>query len=282
MKLNVSGGHSMRSLHISSIVALLVTLSTQARAQELVGDEQRLIELVNAARAEAGLGELQPDTQLAAVARSHSSDMAENQFFSHVSPTNGDVTHRLNTAHVRYRNAGENIALDSSVDTAHQAFMNSPAHRANVLNPDFTNIGVGVVRVGDRVMVTEAFTRAHDAGPAGATAAPSPPQTAAASGSDPQAADVAPDAAQPSPEEPTLEEPSALPSPFDLLERIVGTVEEQLPANPQAQAQSRPETAPRAERPADPEPGIWIVSQDGTWHHVDVSSDALLDLLRAL
>jgi hypothetical protein len=207
--------------------------------------------------------------------------MADNEYFSHESPTTGDVAHRLRAASIPYRNAGENIALDASVDNAHRAFMNSPAHRANVLNPDFTNLGIGVVQVGERVMVTEAFTRTRtrtQPGDAQTPAIAAPASSAPTATEDRRPRDEAVPPTPPASPAPEQEEPSTLVSPFDLLGRMVGAIEEQLPSS--APSQSGP--AARDTRPANPAPGIWIVSEDGTWHRVDLDADDLLRLMSVL
>lgn len=255
----------MKNRITTVILALAVSIAPAAHAQDLSADEQHLVALINAARAEAGLGELQADPHLSSVARAHSQDMAENHFFSHVSPTSGDVGHRLTAAGVPYRAAGENIALDASVDDAHLAFMNSSAHRANVLNPDYTTVGIGVVRVGERVMVTEAFTRQHATQQAQAPAPEPTPQATPE-----PAADVAPEPPVAAPVE-----PSALLSPFELLSRVVGALD--APADEPASPQPAPE--PRVTQPERREPGLWIVDEDGTMRRVELDAGALLRLL---
>ena len=76
----------------------------------LSSDEQRLIDLVNQERAKAGLSPLQVDMDLVRVAKVKSHDMAEHNYFSHVSPTYGTVYNMLDQEGVFYTRAGENIA----------------------------------------------------------------------------------------------------------------------------------------------------------------------------
>jgi uncharacterized protein YkwD len=104
-----------------------------------------MLDLVNAARAEAKLDPLVADDALAAVARAHAADMDANHYFGHVSPTTGDVGDRLRRAKVRWSGFGENLAAGVSAEEMHRGLMGSPGHRANILEPRFTHVGIGVV-----------------------------------------------------------------------------------------------------------------------------------------
>ena len=120
--------------------------------------ESDLVRLVNAERAAAGLGPLAVDAELAAVGRTHSEEMFRLGYFAHDSPVTGGPDDRLDAAEVRYLVSGENLAYAPSVRVAHEGLMNSPGHRANILNPGFTRVGVGVVRSERRgLMVSQEF-----------------------------------------------------------------------------------------------------------------------------
>jgi uncharacterized protein YkwD len=108
-------------------------------------DESKMINLVNQDRASNGLPALTFDGSLRAGAIAHSQDMSENNYFSHTSPTQGDFTARIRASGVKYTSAGENIAQYGSVEAAEAGFMNSPGHRANILNTGFTRVGIGIV-----------------------------------------------------------------------------------------------------------------------------------------
>jgi uncharacterized YkwD family protein len=107
--------------------------------------EQQMISLVNKDRAANGLPALRFDAGLRAGALKHSQDMSANNYFSHTSPTYGSFSARIKASGVSYRTAGENIALYNNVEKAQAALMNSEGHRANILNPSFTRIGIGIV-----------------------------------------------------------------------------------------------------------------------------------------
>ncbi|MFZ5632641.1 MAG: CAP domain-containing protein [Bacillota bacterium] len=116
--------------------------------QGLSADEQKMLDLVNAARAEAGLRPLQADMALVKLARLKAQDMIKNNYFSHTSPTYGSPFDMMKGAGVTYRYAGENLAGAPAVDIAHTNLMKSPGHRANILKPNFTKSGIGVVNGG--------------------------------------------------------------------------------------------------------------------------------------
>lgn len=113
------------------------------------GFEQQVVELVNQERAKAGLKPLTYDAQLSQVARLKSQDMRDKNYFSHTSPTYGSPFDMMRNYGVSYRTAGENIAAGQSTPAqVVQAWMNSPGHRANILNSQYTHIGVGYAQGG--------------------------------------------------------------------------------------------------------------------------------------
>jgi uncharacterized protein YkwD len=71
--------------------------------------------------------------------------MWERQYFGHISPEGRDIGDRLNAAGIGYSLAGENLALAPTVTTAQNGLMNSEGHRANILEPKFKKIGIGVI-----------------------------------------------------------------------------------------------------------------------------------------
>ncbi|SMB93507.1 uncharacterized protein, YkwD family [Thermanaeromonas toyohensis ToBE] len=106
--------------------------------------EQRVVELVNAERLKAGLTPLQVDLDLSRVARLKAEDMRDKNYFSHNSPTYGSFIEMLRRFGIPYRTAGENIAAGyRSPEAVVAAWMASPGHKSNILNPTFTRLGVG-------------------------------------------------------------------------------------------------------------------------------------------
>lgn len=112
--------------------------------------EQEVIRLVNEIRRENGLKALTYDWELARVARYKSQDMKDNGYFSHFSPTYGTPFQRIRNFVLSFRSAGENIAKGNATpQMVVNGWMNSSGHRANILNANFTHIGVGYVSGGN-------------------------------------------------------------------------------------------------------------------------------------
>lgn len=107
--------------------------------------EAGMLVLVNEERVKRGLRALKADPQLRAVARRHSNDMFNRGYFSHISPEGLSPFDRMASGHVTFLLAGENLALAQTLKIAHTGLMNSPGHRANILNPGFGRLGIGVL-----------------------------------------------------------------------------------------------------------------------------------------
>lgn len=106
--------------------------------------ERQVIELTNVQRRNNGLSELQAHTELSNVARKKSADMQQNNYFSHTSPTYGSPFDMIRDFGISYTAAAENIAQGQPTpEQVVDAWMNSEGHRQNILNGDFTHIGVG-------------------------------------------------------------------------------------------------------------------------------------------
>lgn len=112
-------------------------------ATSLTADEQNMVDMVNQQRAAAGLKPLTVDLRLVAVARAKANDMQTNHYFDHTSPTYGSPWAMMQLVGLKVQWAGENIGGNVSVSGAMSAWMQSPGHRANILDPKFTHIGVG-------------------------------------------------------------------------------------------------------------------------------------------
>ncbi len=120
--------------------------------------ESKMLSLVNEERAKQGLRPLAADPELTNVARAHSQDMFARGYFAHISPEGKSPFDRMDEAHVQYSTAGENLALAHSLSIAHNGLMNSPGHRANILNPAFGRVGIGILDGGFYgLMVSQEF-----------------------------------------------------------------------------------------------------------------------------
>lgn len=103
----------------------------------------QVVDLTNAERRDAGCGSLRTDPQLTAAAQGHSEDMAERGYFDHESRDGRDFVDRAR-AEGHEQPGGENIAAGQRTAAAVvAAWMDSPGHRRNILDCDFSTIGVG-------------------------------------------------------------------------------------------------------------------------------------------
>ncbi|AKF10104.1 CAP domain-containing protein [Sandaracinus amylolyticus] len=105
----------------------------------------QLLEQLNRTRAEVGLPPLQEDPRLDEIALAHSQDMLEHDFLGHVSPRTGSAADRVSRGGIRSGLVLENIGRGYSASEIHRGLMDSPGHRANLVNPDATHVGIGVV-----------------------------------------------------------------------------------------------------------------------------------------
>jgi uncharacterized protein YkwD len=124
--------------------------------------EYQLLQLSNRERSVAGGGQdLVLDESLSDVARRYSEQMRDLGFFSHVSPEGKTLRQRLEAAGIGYTRAGENIAQVTHVGNpglvAHDLLMDSERHRANILDPEFRLVGIGVIGSGDTFWITQVF-----------------------------------------------------------------------------------------------------------------------------
>ena len=127
--------------------------------------EQRVYELINQTRAENGLKKLFWDEEVARVARLHSTNMANFNFFSHVGIDGKRVDGRadsmgLSNWHLIGENIAYNAGFENPVDRAIYGWMNSPGHRENILRENWkeTGIGIAVSREG-RYYITQVFLK---------------------------------------------------------------------------------------------------------------------------
>ncbi|MFJ4569477.1 CAP domain-containing protein [Streptomyces caelestis] len=110
----------------------------------LAGVAAAVTDLTNRERARAGLPPLAADPLLTAAAQAHSADMVSRAFYSHTAPGGSQPWDRAATAGSTRRSIGENIACGQrSPAEVVEGWMNSPGHRANILKPGFTHLGVG-------------------------------------------------------------------------------------------------------------------------------------------
>jgi uncharacterized protein YkwD len=122
-------------------------------ASLMTSDEWRFLDMLNRERVSRHLTELKPDPLLVSVAREHSREMCDKNYFDHISPTPGIRTPMDRYLHALRRRpahacVGENLFYCSIVDVerGHRALMNSPSHRANILYAPFRRGGIGIYK----------------------------------------------------------------------------------------------------------------------------------------
>ncbi|SHI37966.1 Uncharacterized conserved protein YkwD, contains CAP (CSP/antigen 5/PR1) domain [Clostridium cavendishii DSM 21758] len=120
---------------------------------------------VNAERAKVSQPGLTLNSQMTGLAREKSKEMIELNYFDHKSPVNGYIQDVMSKRGIHYSAVGENIAMVNGMNLSAEAmaskfmemWMNSSGHRANILSPNFKEIGIGVARKGNLIKATQVF-----------------------------------------------------------------------------------------------------------------------------
>jgi uncharacterized protein YkwD len=154
----------LRALALA-VFAMMVLLpaSSSLRAQssqsEVVAAERALFDALNRERAAQGLPALQWDEALASAAREHALRMAQRNTLSHQLPGEPAVQDRATRAGARFSLIAENIAVAPNPSTIHSAWMQSPHHRENILDPELNVVGIAVIRGGDGLFAVQDFSQ---------------------------------------------------------------------------------------------------------------------------
>jgi uncharacterized protein YkwD len=136
-------------------VKLPFTISVYKARPDL---EAQMLILVNNERLKNGLKPVKADPEIAVVAHKHSADMFKRGYFSHYTPEGKTPFDRMKAGGISFLTAGENLALAQTLSIAHTGLMNSPGHRANILNPSFGRLGIGILDGGIYgLMITQNF-----------------------------------------------------------------------------------------------------------------------------
>lgn len=106
-------------------------------------DEQTMLNLINQERKSYGLSELKLDTRLKNVAQTKCRELIQLNYFAHQSPVYGSPFDMIRYFGITFAKAGENLAMNTCVESAHDALMNSDAHRKAIMSPDYTHVGIG-------------------------------------------------------------------------------------------------------------------------------------------
>ncbi|GAA3774035.1 hypothetical protein GCM10023083_08780 [Streptomyces phyllanthi] len=113
------------------------------------GPTDRVLVLVNAEREKAGCAPLTENAKLTKAAQDHSQDMADHKNMSHTGSDGSSMSDRLSRVGYKFRSAGENVAYGyNTPESVMDGWMNSPGHKANILNCGFKEIGIGLAQPG--------------------------------------------------------------------------------------------------------------------------------------
>lgn len=182
------------TVKIVGISMVAVAPAAPAEASAITG--ATVIQLANAARKEGGLSALTANSLLAKAAQNKANDMLARQYFAHNTPTGETPWTFIKAVGYSYVTAGENLAIDfSEAESIQSAWMNSPGHRANIMNGAFSEIGIGIAKgtynghdttivvqmfgapIAQKVEMPSAPTPVAQPTPAPAAAAPTPVAT---------------------------------------------------------------------------------------------------------
>jgi hypothetical protein len=199
---------------LALLASLLPQVTSPAHADS--GMEAEFVALINKERAATGAKAVKVAGDLTSVARTHSKRMADQDHLHHNPNLGSDVT--------GWRKVGENVGRGPSVGAIHNAFMNSSGHKRNILDPDWIEVGVGVVIRDGQVWVTEIFRV-----PSGSTSEPKPEpepepepkkeSTSSSSGTESSSGSSSKPASAPAPEPAPEPEPEPEPEPHEVVDK---------------------------------------------------------------
>lgn len=119
--------------------------------------ETLMFRLTNCERQARGLPPLQCDMRLVWAARAHSLDMNERQYFSHDAPDGTDPGQRMDARGINWQASAENLAMSPTMALAHTGWMESRGHRTNILDGQFSHMGVGAIKTERGYLLTALF-----------------------------------------------------------------------------------------------------------------------------
>lgn len=151
-------GHRFLSAFLSLVLIAMFAGSSAHAAQPTIA-ERYLFEAANQERRAAGLAPLAWNPALVNAARPHAMEMAQRSAISHQFNDEGDISTRAAAAAVRFSEVAENVGVAPSPAEMHQAWMESPGHRANILDPHLTSLGVSVVFRDGSLWAVQDFAR---------------------------------------------------------------------------------------------------------------------------
>jgi hypothetical protein len=137
-------------MHFGRIFTAVALLTCGLWAQD-TPQEKQLFREMNASRQQEGLAPLRWDDRLGQAAREHTQKMIASHTLAHELPGEPQVGPRLAATGIRFNHSGENVGFNSDFDGLHPEWMKSPGHRKNILDPNYTVAGIGVMQASDGV-----------------------------------------------------------------------------------------------------------------------------------
>jgi len=140
-----------------------LSAESSLKAAEMDDYENAIAAMINSVREQNGINAIAADGALNMVAEIRSSDLINRNYFSHYTPEGTNVFDEMRANGVSFRYAGENLAQSApasagTVEGFLNAWMNSPTHRDNILRAQYSKIGVSMVEIDSRRVVTTVFT----------------------------------------------------------------------------------------------------------------------------
>ncbi len=137
------------------------TSSQIAPNSQLPLNAKSLMNRINDERVSRGFSRLEWNDHLAESALTHGRRLVEQGRLSHQLPGEPDLSERIHATGLRFDSAGENLAVAGSVDEIHSALMNSPPHRANILDQVYNSVGIAIISRGRDLYAVENFARTY-------------------------------------------------------------------------------------------------------------------------
>lgn len=152
------------SFVLTSLVALtqpqtqmFISTDVAAKATPDGAVEQSMFQLLNQERVRRGIPALKWNERLQQAARKHSELLAQRKQLSHRFPDEGELMQRIADTGLHLNAAAENLAYSTDSDELHSSLMRSPGHRANMLSPQYDEVGIGVIRIDNKFFATQDF-----------------------------------------------------------------------------------------------------------------------------
>jgi Cysteine-rich secretory protein family len=143
---------------LAAVVLLSLPLAPSSNARQTSKADQQLLDAANQDRSAAGLVPLKWDPALAKAAHQHALRMARANQLSHQFPGEPSMQDRARQAGARFSMIAENVAEGPTPASIHSQWMNSSPHRANLLDPELTAVGISVVQSGNTLFAVEDFS----------------------------------------------------------------------------------------------------------------------------